>query len=969
MSSEFFSRQREDSQKLDETFASPQSGSFEAHSVASEKTNRVSVLEDVVYDSLPDPRATLRDDQSKSDYKSTLSSGLAFFFAQNPTQHAKLLRMLNFEFDPNVVGSNGDPLLHYVIRIGQFDLIPELVRHGARLDTLNREGQTPFELYRAIGGNQEQVLALLQPEGKKEDTQGAHEKNQVESNLEISLPKNEEKHSWVSIEQRVREGNVTEIEHLLDRGLDPNTRLRSGRSLLGLAVEEGKDDIVDLLLQHGANPLRKDVTGKTPVRLAQTVGRIDLSYKLLCATKGQPESSDNSPYETSSRMTVEEPAKPTVWRSTAKIKMTAPSVPVGPEVQAHDEPQVVPERKATRVVSARPDALKETELVSVHPDVVKEAELVVDRPVEDKEPEPKAAVPSGDSATSATTNTIGNSRRLSEASFYIRKSRTNDLVHLLEAGLDPNASLANGHSLLHAAVETYCVPIINLLLVHGADPKRTDASGLTAIKAAQNLGRADLAYKLFNAKPGQALEKHAPPAKVRPTTVSPSTSNESKAGTAKPKLTRTQAEWNRRIAIHETDYYIRQGRPQDVERWLKEGLDPNTCLDSGKSLLRRATELNQREVIDVLLRYGADPRRKDERGFSAIDVARLTKNVVMLSVLERRPGPSASISERSTEEASRPAEEKKLEPTENVESVPSIERPMQLVEKYVRENQIVQLKEWLDKGFDSNVCTAEGRSLLRLALENDAVDVAALLLSYGADPMFVDQTGVSPMRMARVLWRTQFVKLFERDESQEKEVRNVEAEDDETVESPVEPDIGEQKAPELAVEPQKVRSVEEKKDEPLFVAPIEDDFEDSEEDEMVPFDRPERRWSWKPQVAQSVPYTANDGGIFTAIDESDNESEDDFVSGLGDVNVTVKRKLVGDDTESAVGLRWKDCVIATEDVEDALEGISLLPVPINEKNRFRRWCTGDRPDVKDFLEHAEMMHMLALYAESYLNRR
>lgn len=193
MSSEFFSRQREDSQKLDETFASPQSGSFEAHSVASEKTNRVSVLEDVVYDSLPDPRATLRDDQSKSDYKSTLSSGLAFFFAQNPTQHAKLLRMLNFEFDPNVVGSNGDPLLHYVIRIGQFDLIPELVRHGARLDTLNREGQTPFELYRAMGGNQEQVLALLQPEGKKEDTQGAHEKNQVESNLEISLPKNEEK--------------------------------------------------------------------------------------------------------------------------------------------------------------------------------------------------------------------------------------------------------------------------------------------------------------------------------------------------------------------------------------------------------------------------------------------------------------------------------------------------------------------------------------------------------------------------------------------------------------------------------------------------------------------------------------------------------------------------------------------------------------------------------------------------------
>lgn len=93
------------------------------------------------------------------------------------------------------------------------------------------------------------------------------------------------------------------------------------------------------------------------------------------------------------------------------------------------------------------------------------------------------------------------------------------------------------------------------------------------------------------------------------------------------------------------------------------------------------------------------------------------------------------------------------------------------------------------------------------------------------------------------------------------------------------------------------------------------------------------------------------------------------MSGLGDVLVSVKRSPVQEETRSAVGLHWGDCIIDKENFDDAWESLSLLPVPIDEKKRFRRWCTEERPDVKEFFEHAEMMHMLALYAKSYLARR
>lgn len=80
----------------------------------------------------------------------------------------------------------------------------------------------------------------------------------------------------------VRADDATGVESLLERGFDPNARDESGQVALGLAVREGSDRVVDVLLKHPQLDVNSsNSAGETALMLAALQGRLQVSQRLI----------------------------------------------------------------------------------------------------------------------------------------------------------------------------------------------------------------------------------------------------------------------------------------------------------------------------------------------------------------------------------------------------------------------------------------------------------------------------------------------------------------------------------------------------------------------------------------------------------------------------------------------------------------------------------------------------------------
>lgn len=69
---------------------------------------------------------------------------------------------------------------------------------------------------------------------------------------------------YTALHYASRAGNIQIIEYLLDHGADPNVQTKSGKDTpLHRASYQGHDIIVALLLRRGANPLLQNADGET----------------------------------------------------------------------------------------------------------------------------------------------------------------------------------------------------------------------------------------------------------------------------------------------------------------------------------------------------------------------------------------------------------------------------------------------------------------------------------------------------------------------------------------------------------------------------------------------------------------------------------------------------------------------------------------------------------------------------------
>lgn len=80
----------------------------------------------------------------------------------------------------------------------------------------------------------------------------------------------------------VARGGVANVRKLLAEGVSPDAKDGEGRSALLLAAQSGKVEIVDVLLQHGADPRAAEKShGQTPVLAAGQAGHVEIVRLLL----------------------------------------------------------------------------------------------------------------------------------------------------------------------------------------------------------------------------------------------------------------------------------------------------------------------------------------------------------------------------------------------------------------------------------------------------------------------------------------------------------------------------------------------------------------------------------------------------------------------------------------------------------------------------------------------------------------
>jgi hypothetical protein len=84
-----------------------------------------------------------------------------------------------------------------------------------------------------------------------------------------------------AIVEFARDGNLDEVQKLLDCGIDPNSQNRRGWSPLMWATAESHLDVVELLLEHGADPNLINYLGRSAIIYASYYGFYEIAKALV----------------------------------------------------------------------------------------------------------------------------------------------------------------------------------------------------------------------------------------------------------------------------------------------------------------------------------------------------------------------------------------------------------------------------------------------------------------------------------------------------------------------------------------------------------------------------------------------------------------------------------------------------------------------------------------------------------------
>ncbi|KAK5989337.1 Erythrocyte ankyrin [Cladobotryum mycophilum] len=164
--------------------------------------------------------------------------------------------------DPNAKDNRKRTPLHYVAESGHLEVVRLLIENGA--DLRYSERGTPPIITAAWFG-QVEVIRLLLDYGAQ---------------IDISMT-NEEGEEYTVMNAAIMGNCIDIVKLLLERGVQPSTRIGADWTPMTMACHFGKLQIIDILFHHGANTSDPDSNGWAPLDAAISGGEVEVAELLL----------------------------------------------------------------------------------------------------------------------------------------------------------------------------------------------------------------------------------------------------------------------------------------------------------------------------------------------------------------------------------------------------------------------------------------------------------------------------------------------------------------------------------------------------------------------------------------------------------------------------------------------------------------------------------------------------------------
>ena len=160
--------------------------------------------------------------------------------------------------DVNTVDREGNTLLFQAVRRDIPELVDYLIRHRARLNVRNRNGETAVSIA-AFKGNLSYVKLL------------------VDAGADVNL------YGWSPLIYAAYNGHAQIVDCLLKRGARIDATTENGSSALFFAARFGHIEVVELLLKNKADPMIANENGDTAVDWALKSENTDIADLLRAA--------------------------------------------------------------------------------------------------------------------------------------------------------------------------------------------------------------------------------------------------------------------------------------------------------------------------------------------------------------------------------------------------------------------------------------------------------------------------------------------------------------------------------------------------------------------------------------------------------------------------------------------------------------------------------------------------------------